>query len=77
VRKYKNYATEANPEGGCPRGGIRLSVNVQVKRDDKGKPRVDLRIWTKTEGMASVLERYGPDRSAWPYDAGAKKLRET
>jgi hypothetical protein len=68
TRKHKNYP----PDNGCPGDGQRISCRADVVRwtdpaDGIAKLRVQFRLRDKREGIASVIERYGPDPNNWPY----------
>lgn len=75
-RKYPNVPHELAPEGGCPDGGQRISCQADIVRDADGRTRVQFRFHDKRESIRSVIERYGPDPSKWPYNARAKTLKE-
>lgn len=69
TRKHNNI-------DGCPNAGVRLSCRADVVKDAKGRLRVQVRLWDKQIGIRSVVERYGPDPSQWPYQSKARKLKE-
>ena len=72
TRRYDNIA-------GCPDGGQRISVRAEIvtKPDAAGRKHyhVQFRLHDKRESMRAVIEKYGPDRSKWPYDPRQKQLR--
>jgi hypothetical protein len=70
TRKHSNL-------DGCPAGGQRISVRADVVRDAKRQLRVQCTFYDKTEAMRQVVATYGPDPSAWPYQARARKLRSS
>lgn len=76
TRKHKNYPTIEYPEGGCPRGGQRVSARADIVRDKDGKLRVQVCFHDKRESMRWVIQKYGPDSSKWPYNARAKRLKK-
>lgn len=39
-----------------------------ISRERDGTYTIRFRVWTKTQARKAHLARYGPDRSAWPYD---------
>jgi hypothetical protein len=77
TRKYGNVAgqNEANPQGGCPRGGQRLSMQAVPVLDAEGFIRVQFRVMDKKEAMRAVVAQYGPDPNNWPYYAKRKRSK--
>lgn len=75
-RKYPNVPHDANPEGGCPDGGQRISCQADLVKDGAGHVRVQFSFHDKRESIRAIIAKYGPDPSAWPYNARAKKLKE-
>ncbi len=78
TRKYRNYP----PDNGCPRGGQRISCQADVviwtdPETKRGHYRVQFRLFDKREAIREVVRKYGPDPSRWPYQAKAKKLKES
>lgn len=75
TRKYGNVPgqNEKNPQGGCPRGGQRLSVQAEIVRDEESFIRVQFRVMDKRDAMRAVVQKYGPDPNNWPYFAKRKK----
>lgn len=75
TRKYGNVPGQnaANPDGGCPKGGQRISCQAQVVRDEDGLYRVQFRLFDKRESIRQVIRDYGPDPNKWPYYAKRKK----
>lgn len=75
TRKYGNVPgqNESNPQGGCPLGGQRLSVQAEPVRDEDGFIRVQFRVMDKRDAMRAVVQKYGPDPNKWPYFAKRKK----
>ena len=73
TRRHKNYPTPARPEGGCPYGGQHVSARAEIVKDKAGKLRVQFQLHDKREAMRSVVAKYGPDPSKWPYQASAKR----
>lgn len=69
TRKHNNI-------DGCPNEGMRLSCRADIVHDDKGRLRVQMKLFDKQIGIRSVVARYGPDPSKWPYQSKAKKLKE-
>lgn len=68
TRKYKNYP----PDNGCPAGGQRVSCRADVvlwtdPADQIAKLRIEFRLRDKRDGIAAVMQRYGPDPNQWPY----------
>lgn len=39
-----------------------------IRRERDGTYTIKFKVWTKAQARKALLERYGPDRSAWPYD---------
>jgi hypothetical protein len=74
-RKFSNLPTEKNPDGGCPRGGQRVSCQAKLVRLN-GHIRVEFKFFDKRESMREVVAKYGPDPSKWPYNPWAKKIKE-
>lgn len=74
-RSYPNVPHEANPDGGCPNGGQRISCRAMLVKDKAGKVRVQFSFHDKREAIRSMVAKYGPDPSRWPYNARAKKLK--
>jgi hypothetical protein len=68
TRKHNNI-------DGCPDEGQRLSVRCDVVKDSEGRLRVQVQVFDKKESMRAVVQRYGSDPSAWPYQSRAKKIR--
>lgn len=64
---------------GCPDGGQRITfrgeVTARTGEDDRKHYYVEFRLHDKREAWRSMIVKYGPDRSAWPYDPRARKLR--
>lgn len=58
---------------GCPNDGQRVGCKADVVKDAAGHIRTQFRFIDKRESIRSVVERYGPDPSKWPYQARAKK----
>jgi len=75
ARKYSNYPSEANPSGGCPDGGQRVSCQAKIVRHE-GHVRVQVTFFDKREAIREVIAKYGPDPSKWPYFSKAKRMRE-
>lgn len=86
TRKHANYPTARNPQGGCPRGGQRISCDagpgeetgiVTVTDPENGRRRwaVQFRLHDKKEAIRLVVQRYGPDPNQWPYFARRKERR--
>jgi hypothetical protein len=75
TRKYGNVPGQnnKNPDGGCPKGGQRLSVQAEIVRDGEGFLRVQFRVLSKQEAMRAVVQKYGLDPNKWPYFARRKK----
>jgi hypothetical protein len=74
----ERLCTRKNPNTkGCPDGGQRVSVRADIVKDAKGKLRVQCTFYDKTEAMRQVVATYGPDPSNWPYQARAKKMRQS
>jgi hypothetical protein len=48
-------------------GQVPVSMSAKVERDGT-KYKITFRAVDKTLARKHVLERYGPDRSKWPYD---------
>jgi len=48
-----------------------LSLTAEIIRDGDGY-RVVFHVITKTAGRQYMLDKYGPDRSKWPYDPKRK-----
>ena len=71
VRNHKNYP----PDNGCPNGGQRVSCQAKLVMKD-GHVRVQFRFFDKREAVRTVVAKYGPDPSNWPYQARARKVRE-
>lgn len=81
TRKWPNVPHEKNPEGGCPKGGQRISCQADVvlwtdPQSGQQKYRVQFRLMDKRESMRAVVARYGPDPNKWPYFSRQKQLRE-
>lgn len=74
LRKYTNYPSGKNPDGGCPAGGRRVSCKADVVTRN-GHVRVQFTLYDKREAMREVVARYGPDPSKWPYQAKAKRIK--
>lgn len=75
-RKYPNVPHDANPAGGCPDGGQRISCRADVVKDSGGHVRVQFSFYDKRESIRAMVAKYGPDPAQWPYNARAKKLKE-
>jgi len=75
TRKYGNVPgqNEKNPDGGCPKGGQRISCQAEVVRDGEGFLRVQYRLFDKRESIRQVILDHGPDPNKWPYFAKRKK----
>jgi hypothetical protein len=76
TRKYKNIPSEENPDGGCPMDGQRMSCRADVVKDAEGKLRVQVVFFDKSEAIRTVIKKYGPDPSAWPYQSKARKIKD-
>jgi hypothetical protein len=80
TRKHANVPGEANPGGGCPRGGQRISCRAEVVTvtggDGRKRYHVQFRLHDKREAIRAIVAKYGPDTSKWPYLAKAKHLKE-
>lgn len=78
TRKWGNVPgqNEKNPQGGCPKGGRRISVQAEIVRDEEGFLRVQFRVLDKQEAMRAVVQKYGSDPNAWPYFARRKRSKE-
>lgn len=74
ARRHRNYPAEPGHPAGCPRGGQRVSARADVVRDQAGKYRVQVTLWQKTAGMASVASRHGTDPASWPYNPRARRI---
>lgn len=79
-RTHKNVPSEDNPAGGCPSGGQRISCRADVVTvtDENGKKHycVQFQLHDKREAIRAMVQKYGPDASAWPYQAKAKRSKE-
>lgn len=77
TRKYGNVPgqNQANPQGGCPDGGARVSCHAILVRVS-GHVRVQFTIYDKREAIRQVVETYGPDPGNWPYFAKRKRPKE-
>lgn len=75
ARQHNNYPTDTNPEGGCPAGGMRLSMSAHIVKDKQGHLRVQLQVNDKKIAIRYMITKYGADPSLWPYQSRAKKLR--
>lgn len=60
---HRGFTAEAGPSGRLATGD---EMGIRKTRGDTYELRY--RIHRKRSGKKSVLDRYGPDRSAWPYD---------
>jgi hypothetical protein len=61
--RHRNISAEA--------GGVALAEGPEamgITRERDGTYTLRFRVWSKTQGRRSHLERHGPDRGAWPYD---------
>lgn len=47
---------------------VGVSVHAEIECPVPGKYQVRYRAINKAHARKFILERYGPDRSAWPYD---------
>jgi hypothetical protein len=54
-------------------GHFKVSLHAPVVQAPDGTYQITFTVYTKSAGRKSVLERYGPDRSAWPFDPRATK----
>lgn len=77
TRKYGNVPGQnaANPEGGCPAGGRRLSCQASLVMVN-GHVRVQFAFFDKKEAIREVVAKYGPDPENWPYLAKRKRAKE-
>lgn len=76
TRKHSNWPAPDGTPGGCPHGGQRIAGRADVVKDKKGKLRVQFVLHDKREAMRSFIQQYGTDRSQWPYDPWAKRLKK-
>jgi hypothetical protein len=62
---------------GCPDGGQRISCRADVVtvtgEDGRKYYHVQFRLHDKREAIRSMIEKYGPDPSKWPYQAKARR----
>lgn len=42
--------------------------SMGLRREKDGTYTLKYRVWTKSQARKAHLARFGPDRSAWPYD---------
>ena len=79
TRKHANYPVDDKP-GGCPHGGQRISGRaevVTVTGDDGRKTyHVQFTLHDKREAIRALIDKYGPDRSKWPYDPRARFMKK-
>ena len=80
TRKWGNVPSPKNREGGCPKGGRRVSCQADVvrrtdPRSGKVSWHVQFTMFDKREAMREVVRKYGPDPNAWPYYARRKQLK--
>lgn len=73
TRQHDNIA-------GCPDGGQRISardVEIVRKADENGRTRyhVQFQLHDKREAIRAMIDKYGTDRSKWPYDPRARTSR--
>ena len=64
--KHRDIAAEA--------GTVALAGDDQmmgISRERDGTYTLRYRVWTKKQARKAHLARYGPDRTAWPYDPRA------
>lgn len=74
----QRYCTRRhNNLDGCPNGGQRISCRASLVRDSEGRLRVQFTLHDKREAMRALVDKYGPDRSKWPYDPWAKKEKSS
>jgi hypothetical protein len=81
TRKHSNVPSDNNAQGGCPRGGQRISVyhaSVVTITDKEGRKlwAVQFKLADKRESMRAVIAKYGPDPNQWPYFSKRKRLKE-
>jgi hypothetical protein len=61
--KHRNISAEA--------GTVALAAEEEqmgLHRTRDGTYTIKYRVWTKAQARKAHLARFGPDRSAWPYD---------
>ena len=72
TRKHNNIA-------GCPDGGQRISSRAEIVTrtgpDDRKHYHVQFQLHDKREAIRAMIDKYGADRSKWPYDPKARQLR--
>jgi hypothetical protein len=61
--RHRELTAEAGPSGRLVTGD---EMGIRKRRD--GTFELRYRIWSKRDGRKRHLEKYGPDRSKWPYD---------
>jgi hypothetical protein len=55
---------------------VKVSVATQIVKADDGTFSVVFKAIDKAVARKYVLEKYGTDRSQWPYDPRARKVKE-
>lgn len=72
TRRHDNIA-------GCPEGGQRISSRADIVtrtgEDGRVHYHVQFQLHDKREAIRAMVQKYGTDRSKWPYDPKAKQLR--
>lgn len=76
ARKHSNWPDPEGKPGGCPYGGQRLTGRADVVKDETGKLRVEFQLHDKRESMRSFIQKYGTDRTSWPYDPRARRAEK-
>jgi len=78
-RRWKNFSSEDNPQGGCPDGGQRISCQADVVTvtggDGRKQYHVQFRMFDKRESTRYVVQKYGANPSKWPYQSRAKRTK--
>lgn len=70
--RHRGLTGDAGPSGRL----VTAPDEMGVRKTRSGEYELRYRVWSKRDGKKRLLQKYGPDRSKWPYDPRRKATAE-